>query len=79
MNNLTTLTDHTQPTMSSREIAKLCNKRHDNVTRICHELKDKSISPQIEEIKSLDNRGRKYTEFNIHKEGGCSHEQSIYI
>ena len=31
MNELTNITQHSQPTMSSREIAELCDKRHDNV------------------------------------------------
>lgn len=31
MNKLTHITQHSQPTMSSREIATLCDKRHDNV------------------------------------------------
>ena len=31
MNELTNITQHSQPTMSSREIASLCDKRHDNV------------------------------------------------
>ena len=31
MNELTNITQHSQPTMSSREIATLCDKRHDNV------------------------------------------------
>lgn len=31
VNELTNITQHSQPTMSSREIATLCDKRHDNV------------------------------------------------
>ena len=31
MDKLTNITQHSQPTMSSREIAELCDKRHDNV------------------------------------------------
>ena len=31
MGKLTNITQHSQPTMSSREIATLCDKRHDNV------------------------------------------------
>ena len=31
MDELTNITQHSQPTMSSREIATLCDKRHDNV------------------------------------------------
>ena len=31
MDKLTNITQHSQPTMSSREIATLCDKRHDNV------------------------------------------------
>lgn len=56
-----------QLTISSREIAKLCNKEHKNVLRVCRELKDKSISAQIEPIKYIDSKGREYQEFLLNK------------
>ena len=33
MHELTNITQHSQPTMSSREIATLCDKRHSDVKR----------------------------------------------
>ena len=33
MDELTNITQHSQPTMSSREIATLCDKEHRNVCR----------------------------------------------
>ena len=33
MDKLTNITQHSQPTMSSREIAELCDKEHRNVCR----------------------------------------------
>ena len=33
MDKLTNITQHSQPTMSSREIATLCDKRHSDVKR----------------------------------------------
>ena len=38
MDELTNITQHSQPTMSSREIAELCDKRHDNVLKLIREL-----------------------------------------
>lgn len=40
--------------MSSREIAELCDKRHDNVKRTIETLADRGviILPQIEEVKN---------------------------
>ncbi len=44
-------------TMSSQEIATLCNKRHDNVIRTINNLKDDNlILPQFEEVKNQSNQ-----------------------
>ena len=36
-------------TMSSRELATIADKRHDNVMRVCRDLRDAGVCPQIEE------------------------------
>ena len=55
-------------TMSSREIADLCGKRHDNVMRVCRDLKAAGVSPQIEEALYLEPaNGQTYKEFRLGK------------
>jgi phage antirepressor YoqD-like protein len=56
-------------TMSSREIAELTDKRHDNVMRVCRELKAAGITPQIEECRVINELagGREFTEFRLNK------------
>lgn len=55
-------------TMSSREIAELTGKRHDNVMRVCRELKDLGVSPQIEETQyEHEQNGQMYSEFRLNK------------
>lgn len=55
--------------MSSREIAEMTNKRHDNVLRVCRELKASGITPQIEECRVINElaNGREFTEFRLNK------------
>lgn len=53
-------------TMSSREIAELTGKRHDNVMRVCRELKASNVTPQIEELPFTHN-GNVYSEFRLNK------------
>lgn len=53
-------------TMTSREIATLTSKRHDNVTRVCRELIDQGLTSQIEEL-TFEHNGNKYTEFKLCK------------
>jgi len=56
-------------TMTSREIADLTGKRHDNVMRTCRDLIDAGVIPQIEEchvINELAN-GRSFTEYRLGK------------
>lgn len=53
-------------TMSSREIADLTGRRHDNVMRVCRDLKATGVTPQIEE-SPFDHLGNTYFEFRLSK------------
>ncbi len=53
-------------TMSSREIAELTGRRHDNVMRVCRDLKASGVTPQIEE-SPFDHLGNTYFEFRLSK------------
>jgi phage regulator Rha-like protein len=55
MNDLTNFSS--EMTMTTVEIAELCNKRHDNVMRVANQLAGKGIitSPQIEELFTVNN------------------------
>lgn len=53
-------------TMTSREIAELTGKRHDNVMRVCRDLKATGVTPQIEESQ-FQHLGNTYTEFKLGK------------
>lgn len=64
MQNL--ITTGNTPTMSSREIAELTRKRHDNVMRVCRDLKASGVTPQIEE-SPFEHLGNTYTEFRLSK------------
>ena len=55
-------------TMSSREVAELTGKRHDNVMRVCRDLKSAGVSPQIEETLYVEaTNGQSYKEFRLSK------------
>lgn len=58
-----------EATMSSRDIGDVVNKRHDNVMRVCRELKAAGITPQIEECRVINELagGREFTEFRLNK------------
>ena len=58
-----------EATMSSREIAEMTNKRHDNVMRACRDLKATGVTPQIEECRVINDLagGREFTEFRLNK------------
>lgn len=58
-----------EATMSSREIANLTGKRHDNVMRVCHDLKVGGVIPQAEECRVINElaNGREFTEFRLSK------------
>ncbi len=52
-----------EPTMSSREIAELVEKRHDNVKRTIETLWERGVvHPQTEDEQSKDALGRSRTE-----------------
>jgi phage antirepressor YoqD-like protein len=53
-------------TMSSREIADITGKRHDNVMRVCRDLKATGVTPQIEELP-FQHKGNSYVEFRLGK------------
>lgn len=44
-------------TMTSRELAALAEKRHDNVMRVCRDLRDTGVCPQIEETPYIEQLG----------------------
>jgi phage regulator Rha-like protein len=53
--------------MSSREIAKLVDKRHDNVMRVIRDLiSDEVLTPQVEEL-DFEHLGNKYKHFLLEK------------
>jgi hypothetical protein len=60
------LTTEITATMTSREIAELTGKRHDNVMRVCRELKADGVTPQIEECP-FQHSGNDYMEFRLNK------------
>jgi phage antirepressor YoqD-like protein len=63
------LIDTSITTMTSREIAELTGKRHDNVMRACHDLRATGVTPQIEECRVINDlaNGRSFTEFKLNK------------
>ena len=52
--------------MTTREIAELTGRRHDNVMRVARELKASGITPQIEECE-FQHSGNTYLEFRVGK------------
>ena len=63
-NGLISMSDNA--TMSSKEVAVLTGKRHDNVLRKCKELKDKGIIIATQ-IEVRDSRGKTNPSFNLNK------------
>ena len=62
MNNVTPI-GATVCTMTSREIAAIAEKRHDNVMRVCRDLRDTGVCPQIEETPYVEPaNGQTYTQ-----------------
>ena len=71
MNELTNITQHSQPTMSSREIATLCDKEHRNVCRDIENLNleyGKLSLLKIEQCDYTADNGQTYREFRLTKE-----------
>jgi phage antirepressor YoqD-like protein len=59
--------DNTQ-TMSSREIADLTNKRHDNVMQVCRSLKSEGVCPEIQETPyTNEQNGQQYMQYVLTK------------
>ena len=69
MNELTNITQHSQPTMSSREIATLCDKEHRNVLAdirtMCEQL---NLDVLTFQHIYLDSMNREQTEYLLDKE-----------
>ena len=68
MNELTNITQHSQPTMSSREIATLCDKRHDNVMADIRKMLDELdiYAPDFSGT-FITEQGNQYECFNLPK------------
>jgi len=61
------ITTNTSATMSSREIAELTEKRHDNVTQLIRRLiADQILTPEIQEL-DYEHRGNTYKQFHLNK------------
>lgn len=55
-------------TMSSREIAELTGKRHDNVMPVCRALRDSGVCPEIQEAPWTNTQnGQTYLEYRLNK------------
>lgn len=55
-------------TMSSREIAELTGKRHDNVMPVCRSLRDSGVCPEIQETPWANTQnGQTYMECRLSK------------
>lgn len=61
------ITTNPSTTMSSREIAELTEKRHDNVTQLIRRLiADQILTPEIQEL-DYEHRGNTYKQFQLNK------------
>lgn len=68
MQNSLTLTAGHAVTMSSREIAELTGKRHDNVMTICRSIRDMGVCPEIQETPYINEQnGQTYFECRLSK------------
>ena len=55
-------------TMTSRELAAIAEKRHDNVMRVCRDLRDTRVCPQIEEAPYVEKtNGQTYMECRLNQ------------
>ena len=62
------ITTDQQPTMSSREIAELTGKRHDNVMAVCRSLRAAAVCPEIQETPyTNEQNGQTYLECRLTK------------
>jgi phage regulator Rha-like protein len=54
--------------MSSREIAELTDKRHDNVMAVCRSLKESGVCPEIQETPYINEQnGQQYLQCVLSK------------
>lgn len=68
MNQLMTMAQVATLTMSSREIAELTGKRHDNVMVLCRSLRDMGVCPEIQETPYVNEQnGQTYLECRLGK------------
>ncbi|MEW5680428.1 phage antirepressor KilAC domain-containing protein [Comamonas kerstersii] len=68
MNKLMTMAQVATLTMSSREIAGLTGKRHDNVMVLCRSLRDMGVCPEIQETPYVNEQnGQTYLECRLGK------------
>lgn len=68
MNNTLTLAANAAVTMSSREIAELTGKRHDNVMTLCRSIRDMGVCPEIQETPYINEQnGQTYFECRLSK------------
>ena len=69
MDKLTNITQHSQPTMSSREIATLCDKRHSDVKRDIEVLTEQ-LDVDVSKFAHiyLDSMNRQQTEYLLDKD-----------
>lgn len=56
------------PTMTSREIAELTGKRHDNVMPVCRGLRESGVCPEIQDTPYINpQNGQTYMECRLNK------------
>lgn len=65
---MTQLTIINNKIMSSREIAELTNKRHDNVMQVCRSLRVEGVCPEIQETPyTNEQNGQQYVQCILSK------------
>lgn len=67
MTNLNLMTAGAQLTMSSREIAKMMGKRHDQVLRTARELAASGVTQSVETLYTHDQNSQEYPEHLLNK------------
>lgn len=68
MKSIAIMNSGQQLTMSSREIAELTGRRHDNVMTLCRSMRDMRVCPEIQETPyTNDQNGQTYLECRLNK------------